>query len=151
MKMSLKKACPERSRRGFTLIELLVVIAIIGILAAMILVALNTARSKAKDARIKSDMAQFAVDATLHYDTNGSYTQWCGLSGDHANYDALQADVKKQGGTNASCRVTAETWVIFAQLASSGFVCTDSAGKTSLPATREGDVPGMTVCPGDRV
>lgn len=61
------------SRRGFTLIELLVVIAIIGILSAVVLASLNSAREKARDARRISDVGQVRLALELYYDSFSQY------------------------------------------------------------------------------
>jgi len=57
---------------GFTLIELLVVISVIGMLAAIILVSLNSARAKARDARRIADVQQIYKALELYYLNNGS-------------------------------------------------------------------------------
>jgi len=61
------------NRRAFTLIELLVVIAIIGLLSSVVLASLNTAREKAKDAKIRSDFESLRTAMALYFDTHNAY------------------------------------------------------------------------------
>jgi prepilin-type N-terminal cleavage/methylation domain-containing protein len=63
----------NKANRGFTLIELLVVIAIIGVLSSVIFAALNSARSKARDAKRIADVKQLMTALELYYDEYGSY------------------------------------------------------------------------------
>ena len=89
----------KQSQQGFTLIELLVVISIIGLLASVILVALNGARIKARDAKRIADLHQIATALELYAeDHNGSYPpSGCGYdcngydySFDSTTWNALQ-------------------------------------------------------------
>ena len=68
-----KRKSPFATTLGFTLIELLVVIAIIGLLASIVLVSLNSARTKARDVRRKADLHSLELAIVLYYDSTGSY------------------------------------------------------------------------------
>jgi len=61
------------SKEGFTLIELLIVIAIIGLLAAVILVAMNNVRARSRDARRLADITMLLKAIQIYYLNNDVY------------------------------------------------------------------------------
>ncbi len=61
----------SHQRRGYTLIELLVVIAIIGILSAVVLVALDVVRSKGRDTAVKENLTNLRAQGESFYDEEG--------------------------------------------------------------------------------
>lgn len=62
-----------RSRRGFTLVELLIVIAVIGILISFALPQYNHFQLSGRDARRKSDLAEYHVALQRYYNQRGVY------------------------------------------------------------------------------
>jgi len=67
---------PQKNKNkiaGFTLIELLVVISIISLLSSVVLSALNSARSKARDAQRVQDLGELRKALALYYNDNGRY------------------------------------------------------------------------------
>ena len=69
----------EQATRGFTLVELLVVIAIIGLLAALLMPSLGTARKKARAAGCINNLRQLGLAVQMYTDDSGG--QLAGLSG----------------------------------------------------------------------
>ncbi|MFH0846002.1 MAG: type II secretion system protein [Patescibacteria group bacterium] len=67
----------KKDTKGFSLIELLIVVAIMGILSAVVLSSLGTARQKARDARRISDVKDAAKILVIASDVGGINISGC--------------------------------------------------------------------------
>jgi len=151
--------------KGFTLIELLVVIAIIGILSAVVLASLNTARQKGGDAAIKSNLDTVRTQSAIYYDTNLAYST-ANIASDAGSFAAcavastifvdpnvsaaIAAADKAAGGNGAATPTKVKcandgggtakisAWAISAPLLQGGFYCVDSTGVASTTAAAVG-------------
>ncbi len=68
----------KQTQKGFTLVELLVAISIIGLLASVVLSAVNGARKKAVASQINSTAEEFRKAFVLGYDKYGGYPTYSG-------------------------------------------------------------------------
>ena len=123
--------------QGFTLIELLVVIAIIGILSAVVLASLNTARDKGQDAAIKTQSQLFYDSNGGKYNTNGTTGIAVGTSCAVADtmftedtfVNAIAGIKTANGGTDPTCYMKddGQEYSIWAKLrtGTSDYLCLD--------------------------
>lgn len=132
---------PKKSNKQVWIIIALVgclpLLAIVGILAAMVLVSLNSARDKAKDAQIKNLVAQTATQAEVYFDAKDTYAGF--VIDPQTQNQAVSSNSKiiLQG-------LSDKTYVIYAKLPSSDkLFCADTKGVRSEITTL---LPSKTSC-----
>jgi prepilin-type N-terminal cleavage/methylation domain-containing protein len=154
----------KKYTKGFTLIELLVVIAIIGILSSVVLVSLNTARSKGNDASVKANLGAVRTQAELYYNDAGALTYGptfaagaCPTSGTSMFYvettirNAI-ATAKTNGAGYNACSAyapsgtSASAWAVVSQYKSDPLKgwCIDNTGKAKEVTIATADQAGLT-------
>ncbi len=102
------------SQKGFTLIELLVVIAIIGLLSTLAVVALNSARQKARDSKRVADVKQIQTALELYFaDKNGYPAAASAVTLGTGSQVSLCGDTTGSGtsGWKAACAGTDTTYM----------------------------------------
>ena len=111
--MSLRAEHGHRNARAaFTLIELLVVIAIIGILAAMLLPALNKAREKANAAVCTSNLKQIGIAIEMYKDDFQGWIPPAARPGDGATWDRLVSPYISNAGNTVGLIDPTQLWAI---------------------------------------
>ena len=156
----------QAKQSGFTLIELLVVIAVIGVLAAVIVGSLSTARDKGRDKAIISDLLNARTEMQSYFGTYGyavsgstAIAANCPISGSPFANGFLQprvieilthANAQTNGTTSGSlsnvfCAGSGINWAIASALKTTRNTkawCVDSTGASKEVTIVSGDITG---------
>lgn len=127
------------NKKGFTLIELLVVIAIIGLLSTLAVVALGSARVKARDSKRLADLKQMQTALELYYTDNNAYPPAAvPISLGSTNYACLNAT----GFTTAGC-ASPYMGQVPVDPKTGNYTYTVASSSYSITATLEGTVNNL--------
>ena len=129
------------NKKGFTLIELLVVIAIIGLLSTLAVVALSSAREKARDAKRLADLKSLETGLEFYYNDNNKYPDGTAAKlGADANFKCLD-----KSGFHATCGSDAYMPAIPTDPSpGADYVYTMSSSSYAVAFNIEGNVNGLT-------
>jgi len=124
----MKKKNPCARVAGFTLIELLVVIAIIGILAALLFPAFQSARRKVNASKCQSNMGQVHKSIVMYITDHNNFFPKGGANWSNASAMSLG------GGKENNARVPDETRPLYKYVRDSGvFECPSDRGSGNAP------------------
>ena len=127
------------NKKGFTLIELLIVVAIIGLLSTLAVVALGSARVKARDSKRLADLKQLQTALELYYTDNNSYPTGSGVELGSTSAACLNST----GFTTAGC-ANPYMGVVPSGPNSDVYSYTAASSTYTITATLEGDVNGLS-------
>ena len=145
----------KRLKKGFTLIELLVVIAIIGILAAVVLVNVNGARTRARTSSVQSGLSQLRGIMELNGYTASTDTYANPLNSTVAEISRIRNSIDSNAeGANTAARLRGNGGVGFYVMAAQvrdetnalRWYCVDHTGSSRFVSTAP-DNNSSTACP----
>lgn len=133
-----------KNQKGFTLIELLVVLAIIALLSTLSVVALGSARLKARDAKRLSDIKQIQTALELYFTDQNAYPTNNNLTLGGAGARALSS-----GGFSDTGSGTIYMGSVPANPAPGGasYIYTGSASTYTISFSLEGLTSGLAAGP----
>jgi len=111
-----------KSSGGFTLIEILITIGIIGILASFILIPLGGAKTKARDARVMSDLDQIRTIGEIIVSTDENYA----AVNTNLDVNLMMSDMVNEGAKNIHRYSNADGYCVEAELEGGKWGCVNS-------------------------